>query len=217
MILVVQHEISSTSLTLKICMYTPNHLEMKWNERLLEMKWKAFGNEILGHKTQVSKRLKCYVSKSILSTFHPSNECFVNGTLFSHNLCVYYVCVCVFYFFTRTKGQNPKPKTFFFFWGMGGDIICKRDTWWVYWLLIVYTLLLPWKFSTLIYNFFLKCWNFLFFKKNSTPPSNKKNLKENIEYFKKNLFGWNDFINYLFEKHFLKLADKVCSFFFLIN
>jgi hypothetical protein len=48
---------------------------------------------------------------------------------------------------------------------------------------------------------------FLFFP---PPPSIKKNLKENIEIFKKILFI------YFFEKYFLKLAAKVCSF-FLIN
>jgi hypothetical protein len=133
-----------------------------------EMKWKAFGNEIHGHKThQISKRLKCYVSKAILSTSTPSIECYyVKATLFFHNLCVYIMCVCVLFvcflnFLTHTKGQNPKP---FFSFGGGWDIICKRDRWWVYWLLIVYALLLlPWQFSTFIYLFFRNVEIFKFF------------------------------------------------------
>ncbi len=96
--------------------------------------------------------------------------------LFFSTTCVR---VC-FIFFTHTKGQNPKP---FFPFGVGGDIICKKDRWWVYWLLIVYTLLLPWQFSTLIYICFrnVEIFNFLF----SFPPSNKKILKENTEHSRK--------------------------------
>jgi len=93
---------------------------------------------------------------------------------FFHNLCV-----CVFYFFHTH--ERSKPKTFFFLLGVGGDIICKRDRWWVYWILIVYTLLPPWQFFTLIYIFFknVEIFNFFF------PPSNKKNLKENIDHSRK--------------------------------
>jgi hypothetical protein len=100
--------------------------------------------------------------------------------LFFSTTCVCILCVCFFYFFHTH--QRPKPKTFFFLLGVGGDIICKRDRWWVYWLLIVYTLLLPWQFSTLIYIFFrnVEIFNFFF-----PPPSNKKILKENIEHSRK--------------------------------
>jgi hypothetical protein len=93
--------------------------------------------------------------------------------LFFSTTCVYIVCVCVcVLFFSHT----PKAKTqnLFFLLRLGGDIICKRDRWWVYWLLIVYTLLLPWQFFTLIYIFFI-----------------------NVE-ISNFLFGWNDFLNYLF-------------------
>jgi hypothetical protein len=103
-----------------------------------------------------------------------------------------YVCVYVFYFF-----HTPKAKTqnLFLLLGMGGEIICKRDRWWVYWLLIVYTLLLPWQFSTLIYIFFknVEIFNFFFF-----PPKWQKNSERKYWTFKKILFGWNDFSNYLF-------------------
>jgi len=79
--------------------------------------------------------------------------------------------------------KKAKTKNLFFLLGVGGDIICKRDRWWVYWFLIVYTLLLPWQFSTLIYIFFrnVEIFNFLFI----FPPSNKKILKENIEHSRK--------------------------------
>ncbi len=97
--------------------------------------------------------------------------------LFFFTTCVYILCVC-FIFFTHTKGQNPKP---FFSFGVGADIICKRDRWWVYWLLIIYTLLLPWQFFTLIYIFFR---NIEIFKKKIF-PSNKKVLKENIKHSRK--------------------------------
>jgi hypothetical protein len=90
-----------------------------------------------------------------------------------------YVCVYVFYFF-----HTPKAKTqnLFLLLGMGGEIICKRDRWWVYWLLIVYTLLLPWQFSTLIYIYFKNVEILIFF---FPPPSDKKILKENIEHSRK--------------------------------
>ncbi len=140
--------------------------------------------------------------------FYPSNECCVKRhSFFPQLVCVY--CVCVLFF-----SHTPKAKTqnFFFLLGMGGNIICKRDRWWVYWLLIVYTLLLPSQFFTLIYIFFrmLKFSNYFF------PPSNKKfwkkilNIQENSMWLK---WFFNLFI-YLFDKHFLKLATKVCSFFF---
>jgi hypothetical protein len=90
------------------------------------------------------------------------------------------VCVCVLFF-----SHTPKAKTqnLFFLLGVGGDIICKRDRWWVYRLLIVYTLLLPWQFSTLIYFFsrMLKFSIFLIF----FPPSKKNILKKNIEHSRK--------------------------------
>jgi hypothetical protein len=99
-------------------------------------------------------------------------------------VCILCVCVCFVLFFSH---KRPKPKIFFFLLGVGGDIICKRDRWWVYWLLIVYTLLLPWQFSTLIYIYFrnVEIFNFLF-----PPPHPSSN--------KKILFGWNDFLNDLF-------------------
>jgi hypothetical protein len=111
--------------------------------------------------------------------FYPSNECCVKRhSFFPQLVCVY--CVCVF-FFSRT----PKAKTqnLFFLLGVGGNIICKRHRWWVYWFLIVYTLLLPWQFFTLIYIFFtnVEIFNFLFL----FPWSNRKYLKENIEHSRK--------------------------------
>jgi hypothetical protein len=59
--------------------------------------------------------------------FYPSNECYVKRhSFFPHLVCVYCVCVCVcvFYFFHTHQRLKPKP---FFSFGMGGDIICKRD------------------------------------------------------------------------------------------
>jgi len=93
--------------------------------------------------------------------------------------------------------KKAKTQNLFFLLGVGGDIICKRDRWWVYWFLIVYTLLLPWQFFTLIYNFFrnVEIFNFLFI----FPPSNKKILKENIEHSRKfYLVEMIFLINYLF-------------------
>jgi hypothetical protein len=108
--------------------------------------------------------------------FYPSNECCVKRHFFFPQL----VCVCVLFF-----SHTPKAETqnLFFLLGVGGDIICKRDRWWVYWLLIVYTLLLPWLFFTPIYIYFrnFEIFNFLFI----FPPSNKKFLKENIEHSRK--------------------------------
>jgi hypothetical protein len=71
------------------------------------------------------------------------------------------LCVCVLFFSHTSKA---KTQNFFSLLGVGGNIICKRDRWWVYCLLIVYTLLLPWQFFTLIYMFFFKfeIWNYLF-------------------------------------------------------
>jgi hypothetical protein len=120
------------------------------------------------------------------------------------------MCAC-FWFFSHTS--KAKTQNLFFLLGVGEDIICKRDRWWVYWVLIIYTLLLPWQFSTLIYIFFRNVENlsFLVF----FFPSNKKILKENIEHSRN--FVWSKwFFNlfiYLFDKHFLKLATKICSFF----
>jgi len=102
------------------------------------------------------------------------------NAFFFFTTCVCILCVC-FIFFTHTKGQNPKP--LFFLLGVGRDIICKRDRWWVYWLLIVYTLLLSWQIFTLIYIYFrnVEIFNFLFI----FPPSSKKLLKKNIEHSRK--------------------------------
>jgi hypothetical protein len=48
------------------------------------------------------------------------------------------------------------------------------------------------------------------------PPSNKKILKENIEHSRKFFLVEMIFhVIYLFDKQFLKLATKVCSFLFL--
>jgi len=98
--------------------------------------------------------------------------------LFFSATCVCILCVCVLFF-----SHTPKVKTqnLFFLLGVGGDIICKRDRWWVYWLLIIYALLLPWQFSTLIYIFSRNVEIFIFF----SPPSNKKILKESIEHWRK--------------------------------
>jgi len=113
--------------------------------------------------------------------FYPSNECCVKRhSFFPQLVCVYCVCVCVLFFSHTSKA---KTQNLFLLLGMGGEIICKRDRWWVYWLLIVYTLLLPWQFSTLIYIFFQKCWNFQFFF--FFPPKWQKNLKENTEHSRK--------------------------------
>jgi len=142
--------------------------------------------------------------------FYPSNECCVKRHSFFSTTCVCILCVCVL-FFSHTR--KAKTQNLFFLLGVGWDIICKRDRWWVYWLLIVYTLF------TLIYIFFN--FQFLFF----IPPSNKKVLKENIEHSRKfylvemifqiiYLFIWQTFFeacyqgmflffktNYLFDKH----------------
>ncbi len=101
---------------------------------------------------------------------------------FPQLVCVYIVCVCVCVFYFFHTHQMAKPKTFFFLFGVGGDIICKRDRWWVFWLLIVYTLL-AWQFFTLIYIFFrnVEIFNFLF----TFSSSKKNNLKENIEHSRK--------------------------------
>ncbi len=97
--------------------------------------------------------------------------------LFFPTTCVCILCVCILFI-----SHTPKAKTqnLFFLLGLVGNIICKRDRWWVYWLLIVYTLLLPWQFSILIYIFFRNVEIFNFFS-----PSKKKILKENIEHSRK--------------------------------
>jgi hypothetical protein len=111
---------------------------------------------------------------------------------FTTCVCILCVCVCVLFF-----SHTPKAKTqnLFFLLGVGEDIICKRDRWWVYWVLIIYTLLLPWQFSTLIYIFFknVENFNFLVFFSQVTKKFWKKIL--NIQEI---LFGRNDFSNYLF-------------------
>jgi hypothetical protein len=161
---------------------------------------------ILQAKWSNKQKTKVFCIKAHFLHFYPSNECCVKRHSFFSTtcVCIYCVCVCVLFF-----SYTPKAKTqnLFFLLGVAGDIICKRDRWWVYWLLIVYTLLLPWQFSTLIYIFFRNVENFNF--QFIFPPSNKKILKENIEHLKW-FFKW--FI-YLFDKYFLNLATKVCSFF----
>jgi len=142
--------------------------------------------------------------------FYPSNECCVKRySFFPQLVCVY--CVCVI-FFSHTP--NAKTQNLFFLLGVGGYIICKRDKWWVYWFLIVYTLPLPWQFSTLIYIFseMLKFLIFNLFFPQVTKKFWKKilNIQKNSIWLKW-FFKW--FI-YLFDKHFLKLAIKVCSFLF---
>jgi hypothetical protein len=115
---------------------------------------------ILQPKWSNKQKTKVLCIKVHFVHFYPSNECCVKRHFFFPQLvCVYCVCLC-FIFFTHTKGQNPKH---FFLLGMGGNIICKRDRWWVYWLLIIYTLLLPWQLSTLIYIFFRNVEIFYFF------------------------------------------------------
>jgi len=103
--------------------------------------------------------------------------------LFFSATCVCILCVCVL-FFSRT----PKAKTqnLFFLLGVGGDIICKRDRWWVYWLLIIYALLLPWQFSTLIYIFSRNVEIFIFFFPQVTKKFWKKvlNIEENSIWLK---------------------------------
>jgi len=125
--------------------------------------------------------------------FYPSNECCVKRhSFFSQLVCVYCVCVCVLFF-----SHTPKAKTqnLFFLLGVGEDIICKRHRWWVYWVLIIYTLLLPWQFSTLIYIYFKNVENFnvlVFF------PQVTKKFWKKILNIQEILFGRNDFSNYLF-------------------
>ncbi len=125
-------------------------------------------------KWSIKQKTKVLCIKVHFVHFYPSNECCVKRHFsFPQLVCILCVCVCVcVLFFSHT----PKAKTqnLFFLLRLGGDIICKRDRWWVYWLLIVYTLLLPWQFFTLIYIFFI-----------------------NVE-ISNFLFGWNDFLNYLF-------------------
>ncbi len=131
---------------------------------------------------------------------------------FAWLVCV--CCVCVrFIFFTHTKGQNPKP--FFFLEWVGTSF--TRERWWVYWLLIIYTLLLPWQFFTLIYIFFrnVEIHNLLLFFPQVTKKFWKKilNIQENFIWLK---WFFKLFI-YLFDKHFLKLVIKVCFFLKLTN
>jgi len=135
-----------------------------------------------------------------------------NAFFFFHNLCVYIVCVCVLFF-----SHTPKAKTqnLFFLLGVGEDIICKRDRWWVYWLLIIYTLLLPWQFFTLIYIFLrnVEIFNFQFI----FPPSNKKIVKENIEHSKKfYLFEMIFQMIYLFIWQTLVQPTKVLQYMILL-
>ncbi len=131
------------------------------------------------------QRIKVLCIKVHFVHFYPSNECCVKRHFFFHDLCV-----CVLFF-----SHTPKVKTqnLFFLLGVGGDIICKRDRWWIYWILIVYTLLPPWQFFTLIYIFFknVEIFNFFF-------PSSTKKFEKTYWSFKKILFNWNYFSNYLF-------------------
>jgi hypothetical protein len=170
---------------------------------------------ILQAKWSNKQKSKVLCIKVHFFHFYPSNECCVKRHYFFPQLvCVYcvcvYVCVCVLFF-----SHTPKAKTqnFFFLLGMGGDIIYKKDKWWVYWLLIVYTLLLPWQFSTLIYIYFnnVEIFKFLFI----FPPSNKKVLKENIENSRKfylvemifqitYLYIWQTFFEACYQSMFLK-------------
>ncbi len=89
--------------------------------------------------------------------------------------------------------------------------------WWVYWLLIVYALILPWQFSILIYIFFrnVEIFNFFFFFPQVIKKFWKKilNIQENSIWLK---WFFKLFI-YLFDKHFLKLPIKVCSFFWVVG
>jgi len=129
---------------------------------------------------------------------------------FLHDLCVYVVCVCVLFF-----SHTPKAKTqnlFIFLEWVGTSF--TRERWWVYWLLIVYTVLLPWQFFTLIYTFFrnVEILNLLLFFPQVTKKFWKKilNIQENYIWLK---WFFKLFI-YLFDKHFLKLVIKVWFFFF---
>jgi hypothetical protein len=119
------------------------------------------------------------------------------------------VCVCVFYFFHTH--QRPKPKTFFFLLGVGGDIIWREMMGILAFNSIYLTTTLE-VFHINLY-FFQKCWNFqfLFFFPQVTKKFWKKILNfQEISIWLKWFFKL--FI-YLFVKHFLKLATKVCSFF----
>jgi len=115
-------------------------------------------------------------------------------TLFFFTTCVCMLCVCVLFF-----SHKPKAKTqnLFFLLGVGGDIICKRDRWWVYQLLIIYTLLLPWQFSTLTYIYFSEMLKFS--KKTNYPQITKKFwnkiLKHSRKFYLIEIFIQ---INYLF-------------------
>jgi hypothetical protein len=149
---------------------------------------------ILQAKWSNKQKTKVLCIKVYFVHFYLSNECCVRRHSFFPQL----VCVCIFFHTPKAKTQN-----LFFLLGVGWDIICKRDRWWVYWLLIVYTVLLPWQFSTLFYFFFR---NVEIFKKKKFPSSNKKILKENIErsrkfYLVEMIF---QFI-YLFDKHWFNL------------
>jgi hypothetical protein len=101
--------------------------------------------------------------------------------LFLSTTCVCILCVCVFYFFHTH--QRPKPKTFFFFWGWVG-----WDRWWVYWFLIVYSLLLPWQFPHyfIFFSQTLKFSIFYFFFLQVTKKFWKKilNIQENYIWLK---------------------------------
>jgi hypothetical protein len=165
---------------------------------------------ILQAKCSNKQKTKVLCIKVHFVHFYPSNECYVKRhSFFFHNLCVYIVCVCVLFF-----SHTPKAKTqnLFFLLGVDGNIICKRDRWWVYWLLIVYTLLLYWQFSPLIYIFFrnVEIFYFLFFFPQVTKKKFKKilNIQENSIWLK----WFFDLFIYLFDKYFLKLATKVFFF-----
>jgi len=115
--------------------------------------------------------------------------------------------VC-FIFFTHTKGQNPKP---FFSFGDGwGHHLQERKMMGILAFNSIYltTTLIVFHIHFFFIN--VEIFNFLFY----FPASNKRILKENIEHSRKFYLVEMIFqIIYLFDKHFLKLATKVCSFF----
>ncbi len=146
---------------------------------------------ILQAKWSNKQKTKVLCMKVHFVHFYPSNECCVKRhSFFPQLVCVYCVCVCVCVFYFFHTHQSPKLKTFFFFWGWVGTSFAREidDN------ILAFNSIYPTTTFPQVTKFFWK---------------KILNIQENSIWLKW-FFKW--FI-YLFEKHFLKLATKVCSFF----